>query len=452
MGDAPAEHLRLGLHAAAARFGAAKLTDGLADELAASVGAMPEKAAAAVEAMTTMLGSQSVNALAAPNRLSAFPIVGVPDGRRAWPKPQDFLHGAISWLDQLLLETGNARLRQTFHRARDKATETLIEQTLGNVFGARRVHRGLEYQLSDDTWAETDIVVILPGTALVVEAKAHAMTAPGRAGRRDRVERHLKELLRKPLQQSERTKEALLRGTQWRHRGRPFEMPVINEVTRVVVTFEVIDPFVTLAHLVADPDMPDAWVVSLSSLMMVADVLTHPVELYAYAATRAAVIAAGQPIVFMESDALAAWYRNREGVWDDLGGAVFQLAYQSDELNEYFTSHRLAVKGYAAPVPPRPSAGIPDYVLRAVDDASSAPAASWGVLACIVAAVKPAQWRKIDRRIRAVNSAPTRRARKRARQASSGIQINSQLILRVGEFQGATLHDVGETCELFVRL
>ncbi len=395
-----------------------------------------------LSSLTTELGSLAVESMSSANRLRTFPVVPLPGGRYLWARPYDFLHEALDWFDQLLLDRGEEKLRKRLSDIRRDVSEQLTAERLAGVFGTERTHLNAEYQISAADWAETDTVVELPRVSIAVEAKGHRMTDAGRAADPARVRKKFGELITDPLYQSDRTRSALLSAAAFRNQRTKaaINLAPAEHVLRVVVLLDRVDPFAGAAAAaaaakdLADGDDGYAWIVPLTDLLMVTDLLNRPPELYSYIKTRCEQTAAGSPRIISESDALGAWLRSREGAWDAPEDVAFMLEDSSEAINEYFTRlemHNRHLELIDAPV--APSTFIPPVVLAALDRLLQANDCNWATAANAVGAVKPRFWAIVDRDVVRLRLPPrTRNQRKTTATAMRGRRLGDGLILRLG--------------------
>jgi hypothetical protein len=390
-----------------------------------------------VRVMETPLGSQNVWELASPNRLRQFPLIRTANGGIRWPRPYDFMHDSLEWFDQVLLDEGHDKLREQLARRRAKVTENLVADSFSRVFGRDRVWSSVEYELKDGTWAETDVVVNLASSQLVVEAKAHRLTPRGRSGDPARVRKKFDELVTLPLAQSSRARDALLEGAPKRIKKsrKLLELPVPSVVHRVVVSLDRVDPFVMNAREHAgSTEVMDAWLVSLTDLLMVVDILGEGCELFAYVAARIAQTAAGSPIVITESDALGAWLKSREGAWPTTEGELKFLSYSGEAVNQFFTGDELHRRRPDRCGPAQaPDAGTPPAVAAAMRKLLDDPDERWEELALLVGAVQPRMWPLVIRDAGRVASRPRSRQQRKARDAAlRGRRIHDRLEVNFG--------------------
>lgn len=401
-------------------------------------------------ALTTELGSLNVENMSSANRLRTFPVVPLPGGRYLWARPYDFLHEALDWFDQLLVEREEEKLRQRLSDIRRDVSEQLTAERLADVFGTERTHPNAEYQISATEWAEADTVVELPRVSVAVEAKGHRMTDAGRAAHPARVRKKFEELITDPLRQSDRTRNALLSAAAVRNQRTKtaIDLGPAEQVLRVVVLLDRVDPFAGAAAAAAGKDLADgddgyAWIVSLADLLMVTDLLRRPAELYAYIKTRCEQTATGSPRIISESDALGAWLRSREGVWDAPEDVVFMLEDSSEAINEYFTRlemHNRHPEHIDAPL--APSTFIPPVVIAALDRLLTSNDDNWAAAAEAVGAVKPRIWAVVERDVVRLRLAPqTRNQRKASAAAMRGRRLGDGLILKLGKGDAISVAD-----------
>ena len=402
-----------------------------------------EVASRLLDSLATPLGSQQLTDLAMSNRLRQFPVVKLLDGTFIWASPQDCLHEVLEWADLYFTQRGETGLRNRLSRARAATTERLTAQALADVYGEDRVIRNLEYGEADGSWVETDAVVDLGAAAVIVEAKSQRITPQGRSATAGRVRTKVEEFLVRPLSQTSRASRALLEGREVRARQTGVRRPKPAVVRRLIVNLDRVDPFVTHARELVtgatretrDHLETDAWIVSLADLLAVTHLLPTPVELWGYHGKRSAQTATGSPVIYMESDALGAWLKTREGAWPIRDGNVFQLAFSSDEINTYFNARDFAARGRNAGTSPvqRPGSRIPHEVLSSMT--SLLDAEGWAYAADVIADVQPSEWSRFRRAMRRLATEPTTRRQRRSRAAvERGITcgIEPRVIIRPG--------------------
>jgi len=348
--------------------------DTTTQELAGRAGLAERDVRAALEALTSEWGCQpGFRHLGSPNRFRRYPVLRGTPGRYSIPLAWSILHEVFGWFRDLTSAQALEPLRRQYHQARAAATETLVTQTLVEVFGNDRVLSNVEYPIGGGNWAEVDAVVRLGDHALVVEAKGHAISDRFRVGDTDYAEFHFLDVVSKAFSQSDRAARYLAEGgdkLRMKDGGPRVEWTPVAGTTRVAVSFERIDPFVLAATRLAaeHQSAPPTWVVCLADLLMVADILREPYEFYAYAALRAELAADPVVALLSEADVLGAFLNDRLESYRRLVGrgptSVVMLDHHSQELNAYYSAVTagLSVERPALRLP----AGIADS-LRGLD-------------------------------------------------------------------------------------
>lgn len=389
-------------------------------------------AARLVDSLATPLGTQAVTSLTSSNRLRQFPAVKLPDGTYIWTSPQDCLHEVLEWADLYLADRARPAWRQRLSRARASTTERLAARALADVYGEGRVISNLEYRETDGEWVETDVVVDLGAAAVIVEAKSQRLTPQGRAATAGRVRTKVDEFLMRPLSQTSRARSALLDGAEVRARRWEPRLMRPSVVRRLIVNLDRVDPFVANARSLVNSTVAqahavetDAWIISLADLLTATHLLRTPTELWAYHGKRVAQTATGSPVVFMETDALGAWIKTREGAWPTHEGHQFHLAFSSQVINDYYNYRDAVSRGAEVDVVPRPASGIPGDVLRTMT--AMIASVGWAEAADAIANVPPRQWRRFTRDMRRLAVEPRNRNQRRSlRAVKRGIQYGAK--------------------------
>ncbi|MGW8775909.1 hypothetical protein [Streptomyces sp. NPDC055794] len=418
--------------AGVATFGASPVEDDLPGVLTTELNAPHEETARLVAALTTPLGSQpALKSLSDTNALRRRPVIGLDTTRSLWARPGDFIHEALDWAADACRD--HPELLKSFDKQRQDGCEELVRRALTAVFGQTYVHHGATYPAPGNP--DIDVLVAMPGAVMVVEAKGGRFTDPARRAAPDRVNKKTREFVDKALNQNARTIAYLDSGKgnlRSRHKKRLLLPDRLPPAVSVIVTLDRVDPFAT--HLPdggkrsAEPK-DGTWLVTLADLMMVADLLRHPAEFYAYARTRATITKAGGPRVFVEADALAAWLDHRVQPVDPAPDEIVFLRTGSEAVNDYYTQ----VMTPSSPSPVRPGSGVLAEVLDALDIVHRERPQDWNQLAIAALAVQPEDWRPVRKTLRTAQPVPTgtRRARKRARRAADGIRLSPHLTVYV---------------------
>jgi hypothetical protein len=258
-------------------------------------------------------------------------------------------------IDERCLE----HLRPVVSAARAAATEALVVEQMQRLFGTERVLPQFEYPIGKGNWAECDVVVELPGSAIAVECKSGALDDEYRYGDLDYASSTLKTLVEHPFMQSARAASFLKAGpSKFRLKGESNTRvwPGTDAVTRIAVSLERIDPLVLVAtrsKLPEDTGGP-SWVVCLADFLMVTEVLSDAHSFFSYASLRAELAANPSLSVISEADLLGAFLHDRlRAVRRSLAtdpGRIVSINNHAQELNAYYSAVALGV----GPRPPKP--------------------------------------------------------------------------------------------------
>lgn len=416
--------------------------------LAERLGIEREELSRLLVAMGTRVGSVSEDQLAADNPLRHSPILTLSTGEWMWSRPVDFLHGSLEWAAAVCLRDDS--LMRAFDRARQQVAEQLPVDLLRQVFGAEHVHDRVTYPASESD-AEADVLVVLPGVALVVECKGGRFSREGRRGAPRRVERHIKDLADRADSQNARTIAAIREGKKFRVAdGSPLELDARAILFPVTVTLERIDPFSAyLSTSRSEDDQDRSWILCLADLVLLATVLESPSDFIAYVQRRREMLNAGAR-VFVEADALGAWCEDRLTTLERqpdpfTGGVVDVVSRTSAWMNDYFTVEALtdfgapegAVERYAqaSDGSTKPNTQVPEPCRAALDRRMAEGTDDW--LDCCIATltIPPKAWRPLTRLIDAAarsGGQPTNKGlAKKWRKAGSGMTLAGQVYLRL---------------------
>ncbi|MFZ2240676.1 MAG: hypothetical protein WAV90_14285 [Gordonia amarae] len=255
---------------------------------------------------------------------------------------------------------------QKYFKHRQDAHERLVAGALAKVFGAN-VHSTQHYDLASGDHGEIDSLVCAEWP-LVVEAKAIALTESGRRGAPSRVDTKIEAILGKALDQTNRALTYILdeRGRTFAptENGTPKQLlpDDVSGGTAIIVTFERIDPFAYGGLAVAGNVNRATWVVSITDLLMVADILTDPAAFHHYALTRAGMHAV-EASALAEADALGAYLLDRLDVLRTSAGQedtqIF-IGYSCEALNDFYTRQESGLDAE------KPTTGVSDEVVDAL--------------------------------------------------------------------------------------
>jgi hypothetical protein len=283
-----------------------------------------------------------------------------------------------SWFYDLLQRRGLESLRKRYLEARDSVTEELTASSLSHIFSADRTYRSVHY--SADGRPDVDCLVIVPRDVLVVECKAHLMTAAGRRGAPDRLSKKFDELVSKPSMQAARFANHLRNGgTVYGRFQRNLPIIVDNSsiLPRMVVTYERVDPLAAQGATLAEATSNQrAWVLSLADLLTLVDLLASPSTFWHYAVSR--WLQSNEKALFVQSevDMLGIFLENK-----DAFGELIEVARSKQgivigpaahAINDYYTGLTKKEKGKRRPV-----VAVPPFATDALDAALQANEYRW---------------------------------------------------------------------------
>ena len=272
----------------------------------------------------------------------------------------------------------------------------MVAGALKKVFGSSNVYSTQHSALASGDRGEIDSLVCAEWP-LVVEAKAIALTDSGRRGAPARVDKKLKEILGKALDQTDRALTYILDegGPSFAptENGRSVELlpREVSGGTAIIVTFERIDPFASGGLAVAGAVKHPTWVVSLTDMLMVADILADPTAFHHYARTRADMHSV-EATAAAESDALGAYLLDRLSIQHDVPAEEetrILIGYSSDALNDFYTRQEAGLEAH------KPTTGVPDEVINPLADALGQ--SGWAKCVDAVMTAHPSVWPKWKR-------------------------------------------------------
>ena len=338
-------------------------------DVAASTGIAVEQITAMLDFFSTEYGCQpEFRAPGDQNRARTHRCIKLDDGTYLVPDPWSL--SAVLHQRLAMEPKRNGFDPQKYYKHRQDAHERLVAGALEKVFGTSNLYSGHHYALACGDGGEIDSLVCAEWP-LVVEAKAIALTERGRRGYGDRVDKKVNEILGKALDQTGRALTYILdeggRSFAPTENGRPLELLPVNVTggTAIIVTFERIDPFASGGLAVAGDVNRPTWVVSLTDMLMVADILTDPAAFHHYARTRADMHSAGASAA-AEADALGAYLLDRLSILHNTAGEKdtrILIGYSCEALNDFYTRQQMDLET------DRPTTGVPHEVTGALSDA-----------------------------------------------------------------------------------
>jgi hypothetical protein len=399
------------------------LNSNLALELSSGLDFPIEVIELALESLTTRVGDQeSLSGLSDKLSIQNRPIIGMPDGSKLWARPVDFAHEALNWLHSNCVD--RPQLNDAYNQSRQKQTPQLVSDIFIKMFGSDSVISNPVYTDHEGNEAEADLLVTLPHLAILVEVKAVQFTEQGRVGLPLRIKTKYEELFEAPRYQLSRGEKSLFSNpSSWRTKnGRSLNLVAPKKIVKVFVSLENIDPLLIYAqenNLKAFNPENDLWPICIASLMVVSDILNNSHEFLAYMIARSRIFSIGQPTVFMETDILNLWCTQR---LDDIRvnpNVIWNLGFQSDNLNEYFTKTALGIESL------KPTGNVPNVILKSLDFLFLQKSDQWFDSFPKILSVNKETW---DRNRRGIDTLlgsreATKRDRKKANRYQSGVEI-----------------------------
>ncbi len=403
------------------------------DDVAASTGIAVEQITAMLDFFSTEYGCQpEFRAPGDQNRARTHPCIKLDNGTYLVPDPWS-LSAVIH--QRLAVEPKSSVYDpQKYYRHRQDAHERLVTGALEKVFGNSNVRSTQHYALASGDRGEIDSLICTEWP-LVIEAKAIALTESGRQGALRRVNTKVKEILGKALDQTDRALTYILdeggRSFAPSENGRPVDLlpSDVSGGTAVIVTFERVDPFASSGLAVAGIVKRPTWVVSLTDLLMVADILTDPAAFHHYTRTRADMHSA-EASAAAEADALGAYLLDRLGILHNAAAEedtrIF-IGYSCEALNDFYTRQESGLEAH------KPNTGVPDEITSAL--ANALRQSGWVKCVDAVMAEDPSRWPK------------WKRFRGKHRRGGT-FGLNDQVSLVALPDGGSSLERVGESIRL----
>ncbi|KRC46427.1 MULTISPECIES: nuclease-related domain-containing protein [unclassified Nocardioides] len=437
----------------------APLEGGVVDEaLAENLGLDPDAFQSVIASLSTRVGTVEPDQIHTDNPVRVRPIVKLSSGEWMWPRPVDFVHVALEWAHGAV--TPHPRLVSALDKARQRTAEDLTEELLREVFG-ERVYRSVTYPVEQSD-AEVDVLVRLPGALLVVECKGGRISREGRRGAPHRVDRHIKDIVERANDQNGRTIRAIRDGAPFVDaRGRSLDLDANSVILPITVTLDRVDPFgAYLGFADAESGVERSWIISLADLIMLAELLPSPSDFVAYVAKRRQMLR-DEVLVYVEADALGAWFEDRlssiAAVSDPHNDRVTRLLRETSEwMNDYYAIEALRrsdapqdeVDDYLRDHPmggQKPATRLPSAVIRSLDGLLQQEDPTWLAATCAALEVRPSAWKPVRRLLDAVDGGPPtgRRKSRQMRRAASGYEVDGRVTLTI---------DVASTGELSLQV
>ncbi|GLW56814.1 hypothetical protein [Kitasatospora phosalacinea] len=165
---------------------------------------------------------------------------------------------------------------------------------------------------------EADALVVVDDVALIIEAKAVALTPAARAGHGQRLRRDLSRIVTDAAEQAQRLRERIRSDAGLRLRdGMWIDLGHVRETHTVAVSLEDLSGITTVtaelvrAGLLPPGDLP--WTVSLHDLRVISELVARPAELLLYLRRRTGVETTLKFVAVDELDLFLQFYSS--GLW-----------------------------------------------------------------------------------------------------------------------------------------
>lgn len=399
--------------------------------LAEGLGAQTTEVRAALRAISTDVGSQSeVTSFGQALACRSRPVLRANDDVMIWPSPWDWTDDATEWLAEVVGERNSPKLSEELGRARTKVSERMITSAMQKIFGRSAVNSNVFYD-SPGARPELDVLVQIPGGAIVIEAKGGRFTPRARYGSFDRQKKHIDELLIEPALQAQRAARAIIDTPESFCDGKG--QPVVHARPKVVITIAVTlerIPGGSLLWSAVQDESPrlavdqKVWAVSLADLLCCADLLQRPEDFVAYASQRASMQSDRKALVETEIDAIDYFMKYRFSEMDSaLARSTVYQETHSTIHNFYYSAKQLET---------RPTVSLPNLLRSALEWLRTRGESSWTDATLRVMAVDPNRFAQVERLVRLYSlSKLTREQRRSVRQLKLGIALNESLSLQV---------------------
>ncbi|MCH1911846.1 hypothetical protein L9Z41_17225 [Leptospira noguchii] len=215
------------------------------------------------------------------------PIIKI-NGKYFCSMPQILFSNSIPILDLLVEVVDKAGLNSR----RAKYLEKKVEEIVNNRFPESLTASNLKWKDKDQEF-ETDLITFIDSYAIIIEAKSHKVSASALRGGRERIKRHIKDLIITPSQQSKRLSDRikeLISNPNIRDELRS-KLPVgLNKIHKIIRISVSLEDFATMQSNISRFKLtgwiPDTFVpcptLNLADFETVFDILEHPVQILHY--------------------------------------------------------------------------------------------------------------------------------------------------------------------------
>ncbi|WP_254846990.1 hypothetical protein [Leptospira alexanderi] len=291
------------------------------------------------------LEGHEIESLFLDNPVWKRPITEV-NGKYYCSIPQMFFSNSIPILDSLIETVDKSRL---FSR-RAKFLETKVEEIVKSRFPELLTLSNLKWKDHGKDY-ETDLITFIDSYAIIIEAKSQKVTPPALRGGRDRIKRHIEELIIAPSRQSKRLEERLKElifnpnlNDELRSKL-PIDLNKIHKIIRISVSLE---DFATMQSNMSRFKLSD-WIpetfvpcptLNLADFETVFDILEHPVQILHYFERRSEMELDKNIVISGDELDYLGFYLSTlfsQGQIQETNNAVLVLSSMSKIVDDYYT-------------------------------------------------------------------------------------------------------------------
>jgi hypothetical protein len=323
-----------------------------APEVAAAIGrpaAAVQKALQAISYQWGALTASNVEHAFMNNPVWVKPSIDVGDDNYFCPLPQTFFAFLFETVLSLLRDCPS--LREAYDKRRSDYLEAKTAELFRKAFPESALTPNFKWQSPDKSQEfESDLIVAMDATLLLVEAKSGRVSPEARRGAPEGLGQDIDRLLIEPSRQSKRLEDAIKAakvgdpGTEAFKAEFPVSLDPVRRIIRISVTLEDIGFIHTNVNALKEtgyvpPDLAVAPAVTLADLEIVFDILRSPLERLHYWVQRS-VWEGKADYTADEIDLLAVYLNTGLTVGDIHEDVRLLLVGASKPIDEYYEGVR----------------------------------------------------------------------------------------------------------------
>ncbi len=328
------------------------------------------------------------------------PVIKLDKNQYFCPIPQLFFSFVLKSLDKIIEDID----KDTLHDRRANYLEEKIEEIVKRRFPEANTVKGIKWKQGDVEY-ETDIITFIDSYAIVVEAKSGRITDIALRGSKDRLKRHITEILVAPNKQSKRLRNRLHKLIEdpslddELRKKLPINLDTIHKVLRISVTLEEFASLqANISSLKSTGWIPDDFepcpTMNLADFETLFDILEHPVQIIHYLERRAEI----EGILKYVGDELdlLGWYISTLLNFGNLHeeNAELIITEMSSPLDKYYESKDQGV------VLPKPKPKMSDLFAGILEQLEQRHTHRWTEIGAILHRFSPDDQNKLIRMIR----------------------------------------------------